>query len=111
MCTIATPVIDLNSSPDKWIEPPAPVDAKLSLPGFEAVNWQALAAPAGTPGSVVLKLNREIVRILNLPDVKERLIAAGAEPVGSSPEEAARHIKSEAARWGKIVKALGLKAD
>jgi len=91
--------------------PEVPTIAESGLPGYEAVNWQALAAPAGTPREIISRLHRETVRVIRLPDVTERLIAAGAEPVGSSPEETARHIKSEAARWGKIVRTLGLKAD
>ena len=81
--------------------------AAISEPGCRLAG----RVPAGTPKDVIVKVHRETVRVLNMPDVKERMIAAGAEPVGSSPEELARHIKSEAVRWGKIVKALGLKAD
>ena len=82
-----------------------------SLPGFEAAGWFGYAAPARTPKDVVLALNQEIVRILALPDVKERLIAQGAEPVGDTPEEFARYIKSEAAKWGKVIKTLNLKIE
>lgn len=91
--------------------PELPTIAESGLPGYVAVNWFGFATTAGAPKDTVNKLNREIVRILNMPDVKERLLSLGAEPVGSSPEEFARFIKSEAARWGKIVRALGLKAD
>jgi tripartite-type tricarboxylate transporter receptor subunit TctC len=91
--------------------PDLPTIAESGLPGYEAVNWFGFATTAGAPKSVVTRLHREIVRILQLPDVKERLLSLGAEPVGSSPGEFARHIESEAVRWGKIVKSLGLKAD
>ncbi len=82
-----------------------------SLPGFEAAGWFGYAAPARTPKEVVTALNKEIVRILALPDVKERLIAQGAEPVGDTPEQFAQYIKSEAAKWGKVIKTLNLKIE
>ncbi|HEV7821706.1 MAG TPA: tripartite tricarboxylate transporter substrate binding protein [Burkholderiales bacterium] len=82
-----------------------------SLPGFEAAGWFGFAAPARTPKEVVVILNKEIVRILALPEVKERLIAQGAEPVGDTPEQFAQYIKSEAAKWGKVIKTLNLKIE
>ena len=82
-----------------------------SLPGFEAAGWFGYAAPARTSKEVVAALNKEIVRILVLPDVKERLIAQGAEPVGDTPEQFAQYIKSEAAKWGKVIKTLNLKIE
>ncbi len=82
-----------------------------SLPGFEAAGWFGYAAPARTPKEVVAALNKEIVRILMLPDVKERLIAQGAEPVGDTPEQFAQYIRSEAAKWGKVIKTLNLKIE
>lgn len=103
--------LGVTASQRSQLLPELPTIAESGLPGFVAVNWFGFAATAGAPKATVSKLNREIVRILSLPDVKERLLALGAEPVGNSPEEFARFIKSEAARWGKIVKALGLKAD
>jgi tripartite-type tricarboxylate transporter receptor subunit TctC len=61
-------------------------------------------APAGTQRAIIDKLNREVVRIMQLADVRERLIADGADPVGNSPEEFAAHIKRELVRWAKVVK-------
>ncbi len=82
-----------------------------TVPGFEATGWFGYAAPARTPKEVVAALNKEIVRILALPDVRERLIAQGAEPVGDTPEQFAQYIKSEAAKWGKVIKTLNLKIE
>jgi tripartite-type tricarboxylate transporter receptor subunit TctC len=82
-----------------------------TVPGFEAAGWFGYAAPARTPKEVVAALNKEIVRILALPDVRERLIAQGAEPVGDTPEQFAQYIKSEAAKWGKVIKTLNLKIE
>ncbi len=91
--------------------PELPTIAEAALPGYEAAGWFGFAAPAGTPRDVVNKLNREIVRILKLPDVRERLVAQGAEPVGDSPEEFATFIKAEAAKWGKVIKTRNLKIE
>ena len=91
--------------------PELPTVAEAGVPGFETAGWFGFAAPAKTPRNVVMALNREIARIINLPDVQERLVAQGAEPVGDSPEEFAQYIKSEAAKWGKVIKTLNLKID
>lgn len=103
--------LGVTSAKRSELLPGVPTIAESGLAAYEAVNWFGFAATAGAPHAAVNKLNGEIVRILNMPEVKERLLALGAEPVGSSPEEFTRHIRSEAARWGKIVKALGIKAD
>ena len=91
--------------------PELPTIAEAGVPGFEAAGWFGFAAPAGTPQETVGKLHKEMVRILNLPDVRERLVGLGAEPVGDTPEEFAKFIKSEAAKWGKVIKALNLKIE
>lgn len=91
--------------------PDLPTIAEAGLPGYEAVGWFGFAAPAATPKDVVNRLNKEIVRILNLPEVRERLLAIGAEPVGSSPEAFSKFVKAEMAKWGGIVKRLDLKLD
>lgn len=91
--------------------PDAPTVAEAALPGYEAAGWFGYAAPARTPKEIVDKLNKEIVRILALPEVKERLIAQGADPVGDTPEQFAQYIRAEAAKWGRVIKALNLKID
>jgi tripartite-type tricarboxylate transporter receptor subunit TctC len=82
-----------------------------TLPGFESVSRLAIFAPAGTPAPIVKRLNEEIVRALQRPEVKEKLLAAGIEPVGSTSEALAALIKSEVERMGKIIKAAGIRAD
>lgn len=91
--------------------PDLPTIAESGLPGYEAVNFFGFVAPAGTPKDIINKLNGEIVNILNRPDVKEHLLKSGVEPAPSSPEALAKLIKVEAARWGAVVKELGLKID
>ena len=82
-----------------------------SLPGFNGNTWLGLVAPAGTPRDIVAKLSAETHKALNAPDVKERLLAQGVEPVGSTPEQFAAHIESERARDAAVVKSSGAKVD
>lgn len=91
--------------------PNVPTAAESGFPGFNIANWFGLAAPKGTPTDVVNFLHGEIQKILVRPDVKEKLVAAGAEPVSMSPAEAARHIESEARRWGELVQKARIKLD
>jgi tripartite-type tricarboxylate transporter receptor subunit TctC len=82
-----------------------------TLPGYDVASRLAVFAPAGTPGPIVNRLNEEIVRILQRPEVKEKLVATGIEPVGDSPEALAATVKSEMDRMGKVIKAAGIRAD
>lgn len=91
--------------------PALPTVAEQSLPGFEAVSWYALMAPAGTPADAIAKLQAESARILRLAEVREKLTALGAEAVGNRPEELAAIIRSESARWQKVVKDANLKSE
>ena len=91
--------------------PELPTVDEIALPGFEANTWHGVVAPAGTPTAIIARLNREIVSILHLPEVVERLSAQGAEPVGSTPEEFAAYIRSETVKWAKVVRESGAKAE
>lgn len=84
--------------------PEIPTVAEAGLPGFEATNSVGVLAPAATPRDIIAKLNAEIVRILGLPEIRERLLGLGAEPVANSPEQFAAFLKEDIARWAKVVK-------
>jgi tripartite-type tricarboxylate transporter receptor subunit TctC len=91
--------------------PQVPTIAESGIPGYEASGWFGVLVPAATPAPVVERLNAAIVKGLAAPDARERLNAFGGEAGGSTPEQFAAHIRNEAAKWGKLIKALGLKAD
>jgi len=93
------------------IAPDVPTLAESGLPGFEVGSWQGVFAPAGTPPEIVKRLNTEIVKILNLPDVREKLGGLGAEIVANSPEEFSALVKSEVVKWADVVKKSGAKVD
>ncbi|MBI2293666.1 MAG: tripartite tricarboxylate transporter substrate binding protein [Betaproteobacteria bacterium] len=84
--------------------PEIPTVAEAGLPGFEATNSVGVLAPAVTPRDIIAKLNAEIVRILGLPEIRDRLLGLGAEPVANSPEQFAAFLKEDIARWAKVVK-------
>ena len=91
--------------------PEVPTVAEAGYPGFEAVGWIGIAAPARTPAPVLDQLNAEIVRIINTPEMKERLAMLAFTPVGDTREQFARFIKAEIAKWGKAVRESGAKAE
>ena len=91
--------------------PDLPTIAEAGVAGYEASSWFGVLAPAGTPSAIVTKLNGEIVRILGLPEIKERLSSQGAEPVGNSPEQFAAYITAEMTKWGNVVKVSGAHMD
>ena len=82
-----------------------------NLPGYEATSWFGILVPANTPPDLVKLINTEVVRAINSPAVRERYAAMGAEPVGNSPEQFANFIKSEIAKWTRVVKASGAIVD
>ncbi len=93
------------------ILPDVPTIAESGYPGFSAVQWYGLFAPAATPKEIVAKINRDAVRALKDPAVAERLASEGAEPVGDTPEQFGAFVKSEIELWGKVIRESGAKID
>lgn len=91
--------------------PGIPTFAEAGLPGFEAGSWYGVFAPAGTPSAVIAKLHSEIVNMLKVPDVQQRLASEGADPVGNSPAEFAAQVKGDLAKWGKVARESGIRAE
>jgi tripartite-type tricarboxylate transporter receptor subunit TctC len=93
------------------VVPNVPTVSESGLPGFEALQWFGVFVPAGTPKDIVSRLHAEIIKLLKLPDVRERLASLGAEVVGNSPEQFASFQKADSAKWAKVVKQSGAKIE
>jgi tripartite-type tricarboxylate transporter receptor subunit TctC len=88
-----------------------PSFAEVGLTGMQAVTWFAVVAPPGTPAATVKSLNSALVEALNQPDVQQRFAEQGAEVIGNSPEQMGRFMRSEAARWAKVIKDANVTVD
>ena len=95
--------IAVTSPKRSALVPELPTIAESGLPGYEMVAWQGLLAPKATPAALIQFLNREMVTIVNQPEARKQLPAEGGEPVGNTPEEFARWLKTEIAKWTKVV--------
>jgi tripartite-type tricarboxylate transporter receptor subunit TctC len=93
------------------LAPDLPTIAESGLPGFDISTWFGIFVPAGTPHAIVERLHAEFTRALAAPDVREKMLALGAEPVGNRPEEFAAYIASEAAKYARVIHASGARAD
>ena len=91
--------------------PDLPTVDESGLPGFQNITWHSILVPAGTPKAIVTRLNAEIVKIVHLPDVKERLEGQGLTAVGSTPEHVTKMMRQESAEVAKLVKLIGLQAQ
>ena len=84
---------------------------EAGLPGADFISWNGVHVRAGTPRALVAKLNAELNRVLQLPDVRERMAALGLEPAGGTPEAFGEFVKEDIARWAKVIKAANVRAD
>ncbi len=91
--------------------PEFPTIAESGVTGYEAATWYGLLAPAQTPRAIVERLHREVVKILGVAEMRERLVAQGFEPVGGTPEQFGAYIKTEIAKWGKVIREAGIRAE
>jgi tripartite-type tricarboxylate transporter receptor subunit TctC len=96
--------LGVSSSKRSSVLPDVPTVAEAGLPGFDVLEWQILVAPARTPPAVLERLNSEVVKVLQHPEARERIVGLGAEPIGSSTRDAAAFLKTELARWAKVAK-------
>ena len=85
--------------------------AESGYPQYESVSWGGIMAPAGTPREVIAKLNSETLRVLKLPDIRDKLAGLGADIVGSTPEEFAQYLKEEIAKWRRVAQQANVKLD
>jgi tripartite-type tricarboxylate transporter receptor subunit TctC len=88
-----------------------PTVAEAGVAGYQVVSWQGIFVPANTPKEIVQRLNAELVKIINMPDIREKLEGMGVEPVGNTPEEFAAFQKAEVAKWAKVVKDGNIKIN
>ena len=93
------------------LAPDLPTIAESGLPGFDISTWFGIFVPAGTPREIVDRLHTEFTRALATPDLREKMLALGAEPVGNRPDEFAAYIRAEAEKYARVIKASGAKAD
>ena len=91
--------------------PEVPTVAEAGFPGFEATNWYAYMAPGKTPRAIVELLNRELVKVLNTPEVRNQLLAQGMEPLPMTVDQLGKYIEREYATWGRVVKEAGIQAE
>lgn len=91
--------------------PDVPTLTESGFRNAEAVSWFAIAAPKGTPREIVVRLNAELVKIVNRSDIRQKFLELGAEPVGNSPEAAATHVRNEIVKWAALVKSSGATAE
>jgi tripartite-type tricarboxylate transporter receptor subunit TctC len=101
----------VTSAEPSALVPGLPTVSASGVPGYESTQKAGLFAPAKTPAAIITRLNREVVALLQRPDMKEKFFGDGVETVGTSPQELGAMVKSEIARIGKIVKDLGITSD
>jgi len=101
----------VSSAKRSTVIPEVPTIAEAGVPGYEVVQWFGILAPAATPREIVTRLHSASVRALQDPQVKQRFLADGGETVGNSQEDFANIIRSDLAKWGKLVKQAGIKPD
>ena len=103
--------LGMTSAKRSRAAPDLPTVAEQGLPGYESSLWYALLAPAATPQPIIKRLHAETVKILKMPDISELLLSQGAEPVGNSPQELSRFIKSDIDRWTKVINGANIRVE
>jgi tripartite-type tricarboxylate transporter receptor subunit TctC len=93
------------------LAPDVPTISAAGVPGYEAGGMAGIFAPAKTPKPLINRINREVVRVLNQADIRDKFLSLGLEPVANSPEQAAAYIKSDTAKWSKLVKDANIRGE
>ena len=91
--------------------PELPSIAEAGVPGYESTTWFGPLAPAKTPKDIIVKINTQLMQTLQSPDVRERFAAEGIEALGGTPDQFAEYIRSEIARWGRVIKEAGVRPE
>jgi tripartite-type tricarboxylate transporter receptor subunit TctC len=104
-------ILGLTSSKRFELLPQVPTIAEAGVPGYESVSWYGLFAPTGTAPEIIARLNTETVAVLQLDDVRRRMTEFGVMPMSSTPEAFAAYVASDTARWGKLIRSNGIKAE
>jgi tripartite-type tricarboxylate transporter receptor subunit TctC len=108
---ISTIVSHVNSGKRSPVTPNIPTVSEAGVPGYEATIWLGLMAPAATPKPILDRLSAEVNKVINAPDIKDNWSKQGAAPMGMKPDEFGAFLKTDIAKWAKVVKAAGAKAD
>ncbi|MGZ5123711.1 MAG: tripartite tricarboxylate transporter substrate binding protein [Burkholderiales bacterium] len=103
--------LGVTSKERSTVVPDVPTIAESGLPGYEATTWYGMLAPAKTRTLIITKLHDQMIEVLKLPDIREKLLAQGLEPVGNRPDQFAAIISMELVKWSKVVAAAGVKAE
>ena len=103
--------IAITTAKRSAIAPELPIFSEAGLAGFQSGTWYAVLAPAKTPRDIIARLNAAIVKIVHEPDASAKLLAQGAEPMSSTPDEMRQFLREEIAKWGKVAKASGAKFE
>ncbi|MEO7726775.1 MAG: tripartite tricarboxylate transporter substrate binding protein [Burkholderiales bacterium] len=103
--------IAITTATRSAVAPDLPTFAESGVAGFESGTWYGIMAPANTPREIVIKLNAALLRALQLPDVRAKLMAQGAEPLATTPGQMRTYLRNEIAKWGKVAKASGAKFE
>lgn len=103
--------LGVSSMKRSAVMPEVPTIDEAGVPGYNATSWNGVIVPARTPPAIVRKLNRDIVKVVHLPEVRDRLAADGGEAVGGTGEEFAAHIRNEMTKWAKVVKLAGIQME